>query len=170
MIFVLDTNVLWDVDRIVQLATRARGNGHRVVVPALAHAERCAQVRRDMGARFDARIVDRFLETNHIEILPFDRPTAERAAAVLATRYPGRDHWHAARRERCAGRFRVVLEQGGQPCPGTVDWYLAAPYGPPDYVVVTLDGGAEFVGMDVISLDDALALVERGRAWLSSRS
>jgi hypothetical protein len=170
MIFVLDTNVLWKHGRIARLATLARRNGHRVVVPALAHAERIAQLRREHGADFDPEAIREFLTTHKIAILPFGRLTAERAAEALATRYSSPDHWHAARRERCAGRFQVVLDQGGQTCPGTVDWYLAAPYSPPDYVVVTLDGGAEFAGMDVVSLDEALALAEGGGAWLSSRS
>lgn len=160
MIFVLDTNVLWKVGRVARLATLARRHGHQVTVPALAHAEHCAQLRRKHGAGFDPETISEFLTTHEIAILPFDRPTAERAAVGLATRYPRKDDWHAARRERCAARFQVAIDQGGQTCPATVDWYLAAPYGPPDHVMVTLDEGAEFVGTGVISLDDALALAE----------
>lgn len=162
MIFVLDTNVLWKVRRLEQLAIVARRNGHRVAVPALAHAERCAQLRREKGAAFDPETIAAFLDTHKIAILPFGRRTAERVAVALAARYPSPDAWHAARRERCAARFRVALAPGGETCPGTVDWYLAAPYGPPDHVLVTLDGGVEFAGTDVISLDEALSLAGGG--------
>lgn len=46
MIFVLDTNVLWKIQKLIRLAKAARLHGHGIEVPALAHAERLAQVRR----------------------------------------------------------------------------------------------------------------------------
>jgi hypothetical protein len=53
MIFVIDTNVLWMTDELAQLATVARRRSHRIAVPALAYAERLAQLRRQMGTTFD---------------------------------------------------------------------------------------------------------------------
>jgi hypothetical protein len=162
MIFVLDTNVLWKPRRVARLADVARPRGHTVAVPALAHAERVAQLRREKGDDFDATDIDLFIQTHHIVILPFDQPTAERAAEALATRYPKPDHWHAARRARCATRFQILQPDVGEPCPATVDWYLMASYGSAEYTVVTHDRRDEFEGMPVLGLDEAIRRAAEG--------
>lgn len=163
MIFVLDTNVLWRIQKLIRLARAAKLRGHSVQVPALAHAERLAQVRREQqqpGKSFDPAIVEAFLLTHGLQVMPFDKALAEQCAESLAVRYPEKEHWHEARRDRCAARFQVVQDGTGKPCPSTIDWYLQAPYAAAPYVFVTLDGGAEFEGTDAVTLDRAIQLAE----------
>jgi hypothetical protein len=163
MIFVLDTNVLWKTKKLGQLASAAKRRGHEVQVPALVHAERLAQVRREQqekGTKFDAAMVESFLLTHELHVVPFDKALAERCAESLANRYPEKEHWHEARRGRCAARFQVVQVGTGKPCPSTIDWYLQAPYAAAPYVFVTLDGGTEFDGTGAVSLDAAIELAE----------
>jgi hypothetical protein len=163
MIFVLDTNVLWKIQKIIRLSRAARLNGHRIEVPALAHAERLAQVRREQqhpGKAFDPAIVEAFLLTHGLQVVPFDKALAEQCAESLAARYPEKEHWHEARRGRCAARFQVVQDGTGKPCPSTIDWYLQAPYSAAPYVFVTLDEGAEFEGTSAVTLDTAIQLAE----------
>jgi hypothetical protein len=155
MIFVLDTNVLWDTEKLGQLAAVARRRGHVLHVPALAWAERVAQRRRQIGATFDPAFMEAFLLTHTLHVAPFDKALAERCAEALAERYPRKEHWYDARRARCALRFQMAQGDAGKPCPATVDWYLAAPYASP-FVFVTLDGGTEFEGTGAISLDAAI--------------
>jgi hypothetical protein len=159
MIFVLDTNVLWRTAEIGRLAIAAKRGGHSIAVPALAHAERLAQVRRErheQGKTFNPAMVEAFFRTHDLKVMPFDEAVAERCAESLARRYPKKEHWHDARRSRCASRFQVAQEGTGKACPSTVDWYLHAPYGAAPYVFVTLDEGVEFEGMGTISLDSAI--------------
>lgn len=163
MIFVLDTNVLWNIKKLIRLARAAKRRGHSVQVPALAHAERLAQVRREPrqpGTTFDSAIVEAFLLTHGLQVVPFDKALAEQCAESLATRYPEKEHWHEARRSRCAARLQVVQDGTGKPCPSTIDWYLQAPYTAAPYVFVTLDGGAEFKGTGAVDLDSAIQLAE----------
>lgn len=159
MIFILDTNVLWKTAELGQLATVARRRSHRIEVPALAYAERLAQRRRQIGAAFDPAFFDAFFLTHGLHVVPFDKALAERCAESLAQRYPKKEHWHDARRARCASRFQMAQADAGQTCPATVDWYLAAPYAAP-FVFVTLDGGSEFDGTGAVGLDSALRLAE----------
>ncbi len=162
MIFILDTNVLWKRKKIAQLAVIAKKHAHHLQVPALVHAERLAQVRRDLqkdGKTFDQRVIDALLDTHGIEVVPFDRTVAERSALVLAGMFPSPDHWHEARRERCAHRFQVAqTNTPGPVCPATIDWYLHASYATVPATFVTLDGGLDFEGMQVVDLDRAIAL------------
>jgi len=161
MIFVLDTNVLWKTRELAQLAAAAKRQGHSVEVPALAHAERLAQVRRKVhqdGKTFDAAFVEAFFQTHGLQVVPFDKALAERCAESLAQRYPEKEHWHAARRARCALRFQLPQDDAGKPCPATVDWYLYAPYEAAPFVFVTLDSGTEFAGTGAVSLDSAIRL------------
>lgn len=158
MIFVLDTNVLW-ARELPQLATAARRHGHRVEVPALAYAERLAQRRRQLGEAFDSALFEAFFLTHEFQVVPFDQAIAERCAESLAGRYPKKEHWHDARRARCAFRFRMVQDSAGETCPATIDWYLAAPY-PAPYVFVTGDNGSEFAGTGAVRLDQAIRLAE----------
>jgi hypothetical protein len=163
MIFVLDTNVLWKIQKLIRLAKAARLHGHSIEVPALAHAERLAQVRREQtqpGKTFDPAIVEAFLLTHGLRVVPFDQAVAERCAEALAARYPDQERWHEARRARCAVRFQVVQDGTGKACPSTIDWYLQAPYLAAPYVFVTLDRGAEFDGTGAVSLDSAIELAE----------
>jgi hypothetical protein len=163
MIFVLDTNVLWRTAEIGRLATAAKRGGHSVAVPALAHAERLAQVRRErheQGKTFDPAMVEAFFLTHGLEVVPFDKAVAERCAESLAGRFPKKALWHDARRSRCASRFQVAQEGTGKACPATVDWYLHAPYEGAPYVFVTLDEGVEFEGMGTIGLDSAIQRAE----------
>lgn len=163
MIFVLDTNVLWHTTKIARLATAAKRGGHSIAVPALAHAERLAQVRRErheQGKTFDPAAVEAFLLTHGLQVVPFDKELAELCAESLARRYPEKERWHDARRARCASRFQIAQEGTGKPCPATVDWYLHAPYGAAPHVFVTLDEGAEFDGTGTISLDSAIQLAQ----------
>lgn len=165
MIFVLDTNVLWKVQKLAKLASAARRRGHRVEIPALVHAERLAQVRRKIheeGKAFDPSLVEAFLKTHGLVVVPFDKEVAERCAESLAERYPTRDGWHDARRTRCASRFQGVQNEAGKACPATVDWYLHAPYEAEPFVFVTLDGGGEHAGRGALSLDDAILRAEEG--------
>ena len=163
MIFILDTNVLWKTRQLERLAAAARRHGHSVEVPALAHAERLAQIRRknrQEGKTFDPSIVEAFLKTHEIRVAPFDRELADRCAASLADRYPSPDEWHNARRQRCASRFQMAQDDAGRPCPATIDWYLHAPYDAAPFVFVTLDGGSEFTRTGAISLDAAVRRAE----------
>ena len=160
MIFVLDTNVLWKRERLSRLASAARRSGHEIQIPALVHAERVAQVRRERGAAFDPAFVGAFLQTHGLQVVPFDQEVAERCAEWLAQRYPSRDDWHEARRKRCEFRFQVAATESGDSCPATVDWYLAASYTADPFVFVTLDGGAEWNGTEAVSLDQAIGLAE----------
>jgi hypothetical protein len=161
MIFVLDTNVLWKMARLVRLATAARRRDHHIEIPALVHAERMAQVRREKGAAFDPAFIEAFLQTHQLRIAPFDQEVAERCARALAERYASIEQWHRARRERCAARFQMAQTDAGRACPATVDWYLEASYTEAPFVFVTLDGGSEFEGTEVISLDSAIQLAEQ---------
>jgi hypothetical protein len=163
MIFVVDTNVLWKTRELVRLAAAARRHGHRVEVPALAHAERLAQLRRQKrqeGKTFDPRIVEAFLQTHGLQVAPFDEELAERCAGSLAERYRSADEWHDARKRRCASRFQMVQDDAGKTCPATIDWYLHAPYEAAPFVFVILDGGSEFAGTGSFSLDAAIRRAE----------
>lgn len=160
MIFVLDTNVLWKMQKLVQLARAARQHGHRIEIPALVHAERMAQLRREKGAGFDPGVIEAFMMTHGLTVAAFDKEVAERCAQSLADRYSSPERWHAARRRRCESRFQLAQANAGSSCPATVDWYLSASYGAAPFVLVTLDGGPEFEGVATVGLDEAIRLAE----------
>jgi predicted nucleic acid-binding protein len=160
MIFVLDTNVLWKITKLIQLASAARRHGHRVEIPVLVHAERAAQLRREKGAAFDPAVIEAFIKTHGLTVAPFDKEVAERCAESLAERYSSKEGWHDARRRRCEARFQMAQAAAGRPCPATIDWYLAASYTSPPFTFVTLDGNSEFEGTPAISLDSAIHLAE----------
>lgn len=159
MIFVLDTNVLWQRD-LERLTRAARARNHRVEVPALVHAERIAQVRRQKKAEFDQAFIDAFVLTHNIQIVPFDRAAAELCASILAERYRSDQEWSDARRDRCMLRLRVE-DPGGRPCPATVDWFLHPRLHGTDAVLVTHDGGTEFEEVGTVTLSRAIELAER---------
>lgn len=159
MIFVLDTNVLWQRREISRLAKVARDRNHRLEMSALVHAERLAQLRRQIPS-FDPAFFDEFVRTHDIRVVPFDRAAAEHCASILAGRYVSDQHWSDARRRRCVLRLRVE-DPGGRPCPSTVDWFLHPELHGVDAVLVTNDGGAEFEGARAVTLNKAIELAER---------
>src|SRR5205085_7902275 len=123
-----DNNALWETKLVRRLADLVRQRGFRLQVPALVHAERVAQVRRSHGASFDIAVVQAFIDTHNIEVVGFDRGCAERFVQEVCTTYPDADGWHAAKRTKCATRFRVNAD-AGQVCPATVDWFIAYGHG-----------------------------------------
>lgn len=163
MIFVLDTNVLWETNGIRRLSRAIRANGFRLQVPALVHAERIAQARRKHGDKFDMSVIHSFIETHNIEVVPFDRGAAEQYAERVATRYPDDEAWHVAKRNRCAQRFQVSAAAGAA-CPATVDWFIAHGHPGGDVgervVFVTNDRGSEHVDTGSLRLTDAIVLAE----------
>lgn len=160
MIFVLDTSVLWR-RRVRDLAELAKKHNHKVEIPALVHAERIAQVRRDKGRAFDLSFIDSFLKTHEVEIVSFDREIAERSAQELARRFPTPEAWHSARRQRCETRFQLASSATAPICPATIDWYISASYSDREIVLVTEDKGPEFVAPVKLSLDEAIQAAER---------
>ena len=57
MVFLLDTNVLFKLGFLRELAGVCRAGGHRLLVSALAHTERVFQLRRQHGSDFDPLII-----------------------------------------------------------------------------------------------------------------
>jgi hypothetical protein len=145
----LDTNVLWSGPLLKELSRRARSAGHRVVVPALVHAERLAQMRRERGPRFSIAAVNAFLETHEISVEPFDLAEAERASSVLASVFPTKDDWHGAKNEALKGRT-----------PATTDFFIGAPLADSKHPFVSEDRGHEFRSMGVrrITYEEAIAM------------
>lgn len=144
----LDTNVLWSGRQIRALCDLARLAGHQVVVPALVHAERIAQMRRERGSAFSEEAVESFLNTHNIRIEPFDRVDAERAANVLAVAFPTEDDWSAAKHSATSGRH-----------PATTDFFIGAPLVDAGHTFVSGDKGVEFrsLKVDRITYQEALA-------------
>lgn len=145
----LDTNVLWDPDDIKKLSRRARAGGYRVVVPALVHAERVAQMQRTFGSRFNIAEIEAFLKTHEITIEPFGQREAECASSVLAEAFPTDDDWHEAKRQALVSRT-----------PATTDFFIGAPLVPTQHPFVSGDTGYEFRSLSVrrITYEQALAL------------
>lgn len=151
---VVDTAAIFNARRLLTWAgdiarMREGGSTVRLVIPALVHAERLYQVRRQ-HARFDEAMVHA-----HIEVLrhagavfaPFDVRAAEAMAGALCDRYATDEAWDAAR-----GGSRHRRQST------TVDWFIAA-HALPDAVVVTADAGPEWTWVRCARPDDLTAVL-----------
>ena len=149
----LDTNVLRSASQLITLSARARRAGYRVLVPALVHAERLAQMRREFGHRFDISAVNAFMDTNEIAVEPFDMVEAERASCALASAFPTDDRWHDAKKAAVQGRV-----------PATTDFYIGAPLANTQHPLVSGDKGYEFFSLSVtrVTYDQAIAMFPEG--------
>lgn len=83
------------------LSLQCRDHGHRLCVSALVHMERVYQMRRKKGEGFDPALVEAFIKTHEIEIIPFDRDAAEQVAQALATEFPTDDRGSEFTGVRC---------------------------------------------------------------------
>ena len=152
MILRLDTNVLWPKPLHVLAEAAERGH-HRLRIPAIVHAERLFQLRRALGARFDARHVTTIFEqyASVLAVEPLDVAGAEHLARIMGDRHPTEEAWKLAK-ARAVGREDGVA-------PATVDLYLAG-LATPEIPFVTNDRGREWKGVPqgaVLSLEAALA-------------
>ena len=74
--FFLDTNILFKRRFVSELSRQCDARSHRLCVSALVHMERVYQLRRQKGDGFDPAVVDAYISTHRIEIVPFDHGRA----------------------------------------------------------------------------------------------
>ena len=169
MNFMLDTNVLTP-GRLRQLVLAMQKRGGKLYVPALVHAERLFQLRRQHGAAFNPAEVEVFFDTYRevLEVQPMDRALAEALANTLCLRHPTQDAWLAVKRQsylRAIGREvsqAEALALGNRPCGAPLDLYLAA-LASPECPIITEDAGHEWTTAppgSVLKLKEALARLE----------
>lgn len=138
-VLAVDTNVVQG-RALMDLANQVQAVNHRrpkeralgIVVPALVHAERVFQLRRQL--QFDPARLERAWEqlgSKGVRVEPYTEADAEGHGAALAPHYPTDDGWGAAKQA-----------QGGSR-PATVDWFIAAQAASRGWLWVSDDRGAE---------------------------
>jgi predicted nucleic acid-binding protein len=79
-IFLVDTNVLWNLPLCTRLTEKIATGTVRVYIPALVHAERLRQIADRYGERFSIDVVRQFLGASRFEVLPLSDRDAEAVA------------------------------------------------------------------------------------------
>ncbi|MFO0603949.1 MAG: hypothetical protein U0324_12285 [Polyangiales bacterium] len=162
-----------EVINTVNRANAARGEAPpvRLVVPAVVFHEKVRQMIQRRGGKFDASLPLGFVRSNNLEIEPFEQQHALAVAKRLHGIYPTRGDWRAFKKRRCLQCLKLSAATAtggdGHDCGATVDWLIVGHAEAMGYLLVTNDGGPEFVGVALrANLDTVLAAA---KALLASR-
>lgn len=163
-----DTNALFFDRRLTEVCNDvARHNEHlaaralppvRLVVSAVAHAEKLFDLKQQFQARFDgAKILQGFVRKG-LAVEPFRADHAIETAKRLGERYATDGAWQGAKRLRCIsclGLAASTVPPGtGRGCGATVDWLIGGHARAAGCVLVTNDVGPEFAELaDRVTLD-----------------
>lgn len=127
----------------------------RLCVPAVVHMEMLLDIRHVLlqkGSPYDAAVVDQGLRDKGLQVMAFEKHHAERAAELLAGRFPDAPAWREAKRLRYVRSLGLndtdELRKTGKRCSATIDWLIAAQALQEQWVLVTDDQGAEFAGVE----------------------
>lgn len=150
MEFLLDSSVIRN--GLPRLTEQAASSGHRLVIPALIHAEQLFQDRRrraEKGQPFDPAFFDDFCARHRgtLSVVPLTREEAEVAAERLYRRFPDSATWRNAKRavarQCCLGTEPPDDQHATADCGAPVDLFIAA-LATPERPVITHDVGFEW--------------------------
>lgn len=165
MIFLADTSVL-DPGSLRKLVLALAPHRGILWVPALIHAERLFQLRREKGSAFNMVEIKTWFDTygDVVKIQNLDQQLAESISVTLHSRFPDHDAWRKIKRTayRRAMGVEAPENSGTRSCGAPLDLYIAA-LATPTAPVVTQDKGPEWDDAPpgaVISLKEALARLE----------
>lgn len=100
---------------------------------------------------FNPALIETFLDNQSLAVLPFARPEAASSAAHIATAHPSSDAWHAFKRRRCLACLGLPQDHDapgkGSSCGANIDWLVAGHTQHDEALLVTHDGGPEFVSI-----------------------
>lgn len=124
----------------------------RLLVCAVAHAEKLFDLKQHYRDRFDDRVILDGLRSKGLEIHSFDARHALETAIRLGERYADEAEWHHAKKERCIrcvglDPAKVSAPGTGRRCGATVDWLIGAHARAEGCVLVTDETGPEFAGI-----------------------
>lgn len=151
MQFLLDSSVIRN--GLLRLTEAAAIGGHKLLIPALVHAEQLFQDRRrraDNGKPFDPRYFEEFRAKHKdtLQILDMSSTHAEETALRLFSRYPGGEAWRAAKRavarHCCACPESAEDAHPSRDCGAPVDLYLAALASPETPIITAERQGFEW--------------------------
>lgn len=177
-----DTNALFGERSLFAVCSDvARHNDHlavgglppvRLVVSALAHAEKLFDLKQQFQDRFDGGRILQGLARKGLAVEPFGADHALETARRLGERHPTTAAWHEAKRRRCLqclGLPTTTATPGnGRACGATVDWLIGGHARASGCVLVTSDAGPEFAGLadrvELEALEAALRSILREQA------
>lgn len=123
----------------------------RLVVSAVAHAEKLFDLKQQFRDRFDAGVILRGLARKGLAVTAFETRHALETAARLGERCPDSAAWREAKRRRCLhclGLDAATATPGsGKECGATVDWLVGGHARAEGAILVTDDKGPEFQGI-----------------------
>lgn len=130
----------------------------RLVVSAVAHAEKLFDLKQQFQDRFDGGVILRGLARKGLAVEPFGADHAIETAQRLGERHADTPAWHEAKRRRCLQCLGLptatVTPGNGQGCGATIDWLIGGHARAAGCVLVTGDTGPEFAGLaDRVRLD-----------------
>ncbi len=177
-----DTNALFGerslfgvCNSVAQYNERLAGRAQspvRLMVSAVAHAERAFDLKQQFRDRFDGDVILRGLARKGLIVKPFDPTHALETGARIGERHTDSAAWREAKRRRCLhclGLATGTTTPGnGQGCGATVDWLIGGHARAEGAILVTDDTGPEFAGIsEKVRLD---VLEEALRALLGEGS
>lgn len=138
----------------------------RLVVCAVAHAEKVFDLKQAFKGTFNIDAIVQGLQRKGLIIQPFDVNHALETAVRLGERYTTIAEWRAAKKERCLeclGLPPGTLAPGsGKYCGTTVDWLIGGHARSESALLVTDDAGPEFVGLtDCLKLSTLKAAIDQ---------
>lgn len=143
-----DANRGTDLIDCINQINVTRERAIRKVVPAVVLHEKLRQMRQTYGAGFSTTLPDQFLEEKVIQVEPFEKVHAEKAAARLWQLYPRHGDWRTFKKRRCLTCVGLpastTTPRDGKECGATVDWLIAAQAEMNGYLLVSDDKGDEF--------------------------
>lgn len=123
----------------------------RLVVCAVAHAEKLFDLKQRFRASFDVSAIVQGLAGKGLLIQPFATNHALETASRLGERYPTTGDWRAAKKKRCLQclglREEAAVTATGKGCGATVDWLVGGHARAEGSILVTDDTGPEFAGL-----------------------
>ena len=121
----------------------------RLVVSALAHAEKLYHLRWALAAKgraYDTERIREGLLNMGLEVVDFLVSDGDGFARRLAERFETPDAWRDAER-RNAMHYLGVGEAPGRRAPATVDWFIGGQAFGREWLLITDDRGPEFSGL-----------------------
>jgi len=158
-----DTNVIFSsnprTDPFTALCTHVKLLNERrpaaqqihMAISSVVLVEKLQDLRTQYGKRFNPALVETFLVSQTLAVLPFACPEAASSAAHIATAHPSSDAWHAFKRRRCLACLGLPQDHDapgkGSSCGATLDWLVAGHAQHCEALLVTHDGGPEFASI-----------------------
>lgn len=159
--FAFDTNALFGEKPLIAICNAvarynerliARGLAPlRLLVCAVAHAEKVFDLKQQFKGTFDIDVIVCGLQRKGLFIQPFNVDHALETAVRLGERYATTADWRAAKRERCLKCLalppKTPTPGSGQHCGATIDWLIGGHARSEGALLVTDDTGPEFMGL-----------------------